>query len=347
MTPLVTAERIHVAAAVLRNAAGEVLLARRPQDAHQGGLWEFPGGKLEPGEGVPEALERELGEELGIVPEDPRPLIRVTHDYPDRRVLLDVWEVERWQGEASGREGQALSWVAPERLPQLALPAADVAIVAAVRLPDLYLVTPEPGGDRQGFLAGLAASIDAGVRLVQLRAKLLDDDALLELGEAAAGIAHARGARLLVNAAPHLATRLASEARVDGVHLDSRRLMALGERPASEGMWLAASCHDARELAQAERVGVDFVVLGPVAPTPSHADVASLGWRRFETLVAQVNLPVYALGGMRREDVACARRRGGRGIAAIRGLWLNAPDTGACPRRSPTPPRPGARPSSR
>lgn len=315
-----------MAAAVLRNAAGEVLVARRARDVHQGGLWEFPGGKLEPGESVPEALTRELGEELGIVPEQTRPLIKVAHDYPDRHVLLDVWEVARWRGRVRGREGQALDWVAPDRLRELDLPAADVPIVAAVRLPDHYLITPDPYPDRARFLADLAASIDAGVRLVQLRAKSLADAELLALAETAARICRARGAKLLVNAPPRLAARLAA-AGADGVHLDSRRLMGVDERPVAESLWLAASCHDGHELDRARAIGVDFVVLGPVAATPSHPGVPTLGWARFEELTAAVNLPVYALGGMRRADLSRARRHGARGIAAIRALWISARDT--------------------
>lgn len=321
------AERIHVAAAVLRNGAGEVLVTRRARDAHQGGLWEFPGGKLEPGESAREALARELDEELGIVPSDARPLIRVAYDYADRRVLLDVWEVERWRGRPGGREGQALRWVAPDVLRELELPAADVPIVAAVRLPELYLITPEPYADCRRFLGDLDASVARGVRMVQLRAKTLGDAELLDLAAAAAPICRARGARLLVNAPAELAGTLAREARVDGLHLDSRRLLALGERTLPRDLWLAASCHDARELAHAARIGVDFAVLGPVAPTPSHASMPALGWHRFDALVEAVNLPVYALGGLRREDAARARRGGGRGVAAIRDLWISAPDT--------------------
>ena len=99
-------KRIHVAAAVIRCVDGQILLAKRPEDKHQGGLWEFPGGKVEASETVQAALSRELEEELGIRPSAARPLIQVRHDYPDKQVLLDVWEVSAFTGEPHGAEGQ-------------------------------------------------------------------------------------------------------------------------------------------------------------------------------------------------------------------------------------------------
>jgi len=95
--------RIHVAAAVIRSTDGLVLIAKRPLDKHQGGLWEFPGGKVEKGEAVEVALARELLEELGIGVTAARPLIQVRHDYPDKHVLLDVWEVTAFSGESPPR----------------------------------------------------------------------------------------------------------------------------------------------------------------------------------------------------------------------------------------------------
>ena len=118
---------------MLRRADGSVLLARRPAHLHQGGLWEFPGGKLEPGESEAVALARELAEELGIVVLDAVPLIRVTHRYPECRVRLAAWEVLRWDGEPAPREGQPLAWVALDALADYPMPAADLPVLAALR----------------------------------------------------------------------------------------------------------------------------------------------------------------------------------------------------------------------
>jgi len=124
---------LRVAAGALLNRRGKVLLARRAADAHQGGLWEFPGGKIEAGESESQALARELDEELGIELVTARPLIRVRHAYPDRVIDLAVWRVSRWRGEPWGRLGQALRWVAPERLEDYPMPAADRPVLAALR----------------------------------------------------------------------------------------------------------------------------------------------------------------------------------------------------------------------
>jgi 8-oxo-dGTP diphosphatase len=134
---------------------------------------------------------------------------------------------------------------------------------------------------------------------------------------------------MLINADP----RLLEESGADGVHLDSARLMAARSRPVPADAWLAASCHDARELHQAARVGVDFAVLSPVAATESHPQAPPMGWLHFQRLVENVNLPVYAQGGMQPADLDAAWRHGGQGIAAVRALWKGEVVAGEGPPR--------------
>ena len=122
---------LHVAVGVICNPQGQILISLRHPDSHQGGLWEFPGGKLEPGESVSQALARELLEELGIAVGETRPLLEVVHDYGDKSVLLDVWVVENFSGEPRGREGQSVRWVKPAELGSYAFPAANSPIVQA------------------------------------------------------------------------------------------------------------------------------------------------------------------------------------------------------------------------
>jgi len=125
--------RIHVAAGVILNTAGEVLLALRPQHKHQGGLWEFPGGKVEAGEAVSAALGRELHEELGLTPTVCEPFLIIDHDYGDKQVRLDVWLVLSHTGAPQGREGQQIAWVAIAELSGYRVPAANEGIVAALQ----------------------------------------------------------------------------------------------------------------------------------------------------------------------------------------------------------------------
>jgi mutator protein MutT len=184
---------IKVVAAAVIDAQGRVLIAQRPAGKHLAGCWEFPGGKLERGEGRREALARELHEELGItITGAPRPLIRLEHSYPDKHVHLDIWVVRQYQGEAQGLEGQALRWVTPEELETVELLPADGPIVAALRLPETltvaatrdYVVGNSPEPDAAGRLRGVLcdgladamAANDAGADFLVLSRQLPDHE---------------------------------------------------------------------------------------------------------------------------------------------------------------------------
>jgi len=125
-------DAVHVAVGVILNNARQVLITRRSPDSHQGGLWEFPGGKVEAGESLELALSRELREELGIDVDKSSRLLQVRHDYGDKAVLLDVCVVWTFSGEPRGMEGQPLSWVTASRLGEYNYPAANEPIVDAV-----------------------------------------------------------------------------------------------------------------------------------------------------------------------------------------------------------------------
>ena len=307
---------LHVVAAVIVSDSHQILLARRPLDRHQGGLWEFPGGKVEAEEEPRAALARELHEELGIAVQAARPLIKVRHAYPDKTVLLNVWRVSSFSGEPHGREGQPIAWVAPHELPHRAFPAANRPIVTAARLPSLYLVTPEPD-DTTVFLNRLESLLAAGIRLVQLRANSLEQRVYAKLAEQVMALCRESGAQLLVNAPPAVAEELGAA----GVHLTSARLMALTKRPLSRERWVAASCHNEEQLDHACRIGVDFVVVAPVTATVSHPQAQPLGWRGLQGLTERATVPVYGLGGMTLADIATAWEHGCQGIAAISALW--------------------------
>ncbi len=309
---------IHVAAAVIEDDRGRVLLSRRHDHVHQGGLWEFPGGKLEPGEGLPEALVREIDEELGLTVLEHRPLIRVHHDYGDKAVLLDVHRVVDWSGEAVGREGQQLAWVERQDLSRYEMPVADRPIVRAVLLPDRYLFTGgENCHDVDAFLGRLEKALAEGVRLVQLRPAGCDAARQAALVEGSRHACAAHGAQLLLSSR---IMSLLSGSDGLGLHLTARDLMSLSERPEVSGL-LAASCHNRDEVRQAERLGLDFVVLSPVLPTTSHPGATVLGWARFSRLAEEAAIPVFALGGVGRCSPREAWGYGAQGIAGIRGMW--------------------------
>jgi len=309
---------VEVVAGVLEDARGRILLARRTEGRDLAGLWEFPGGKREPGETPEAALARELHEELGVDVDIGAPLIRVPHRYPHKRLQLDVRHVASWRGTPKGHEGQALAWVPRQKLARYAMPSADRPVVAALLQPDRYLVTPAPlaNGDGQ-WLAALQRALDGGVRRVQLRASPdVDAARWSSLASTAADQCRAAGAEVLVNGDIELARRLQV-----GVHLRASQLHETRERPLPAGLPVAASCHDGDELALAEGLGCDFAVFGPVHATPSHPGVPGIGWKAFASVRENVALPLYAIGGMAVGEIPVARAHGAQGIAAIRALW--------------------------
>lgn len=307
---------IEVVAGVITDKRGRILLSRRTPNRDMPGLWEFPGGKREAGETPEAALARELDEELGIRVSVGAPLITVPQQYPSKRLRLDVRHVVHWDGVPRGREGQALAWVAPDKLGRYSMPPADLPVVAALQTPDRYLVTPPPGDDDAAWLRALDDALRAGIRRVQLRLPGVPDDRRQALLQQALARCHRRDARLLFNGAVEIA--LAAGA---GVHLTSVALHDHADRPVPAGTLLAASCHDAHDLAQAARIGCDFVVLGPVAETDSHPGQPGIGWTAFAQLRETCAVPIYAIGGMTPDDIPEARRHGAQGIAAIRSLW--------------------------
>jgi len=309
---------IHVVAGVLRDRDGRVLVAERPAGKHLAGLWEFPGGKCERDEAPLDALRRELHEEIGITVESAQPLILVPHVYPEKHIVLDVWSVETYSGVPRALETQGLRWLGVDELVHLPMPPADIPVIAALRLPDRYLITPAFDASQSlALLEGIERACVAGIRLIQLRQPHWPREALAETARQAHRICSRHDADLLLNADWQMASALG----LDGVHLPAAAARQLDTRPLPNDRWLAVSCHDAAELAQAQRIGADFATLSPLAPTPSHPADAPLGWPRFAELTRDSSIPVYALGGVGAAEIRSARAYGGQGIAAIRALW--------------------------
>jgi 8-oxo-dGTP diphosphatase len=305
---------IHVVAGVINNTDGKVLLALRPHHLHQGGLWEFPGGKREAHEAPQQALARELWEELGLKITHARPLIQVSHDYGDTHILLDVWRVTAWHGNPHGREGQQWRWVALADLAHFDFPAANLPVLKALALPSYYAITPEPA-TIANFFTQAEKLFQKGIRLLQLRSKQLTASDIEQYAKKLYILAQSYEARVVINAEPAYA------ALVHGLHLDSRNLYQYAQRPLPKTQLLAASCHTEADIAQAQRIDADFIVLSPVRATATHPEATPLGWQRFAELNATCRCPVYALGGMEPQHLALAWAHGAQGIAAIRSLW--------------------------
>ena len=249
---------LHVLAGALRDREGRVLLAERPAGKHLAGLWEFPGGKREPGETPLAALSRELDEELGVTLLEAAPLIRVPWRYHERDLLLDAWCVTRWRGEPRSLEGQRLQWRLPIQAEPATLAPADRAILQALRLPPHYLVTPAEAlpAERELWFERIGRAIEAGERLLQLRLPRWPREQVRAFAAALLPLARRHGAQLLLNADTEGAQALGV-----GVHLTGTQLAALDNRPLTLRQTVGASCHDAAQLAQALRLGADFATL--------------------------------------------------------------------------------------
>ncbi len=306
---------VDVAVGVLIRDDGMVLLGQRPAGKAYAGWWEFPGGKLERGETVEQALARELHEELGIDIAGSVPWVVREHVYPHAHVRLFFHRIYEWRGDPHSREGQALRWQSPVSIEVAPLLPATIPALGWLRLPARYAIScaVELGDER--FLERLQARLLAGLQFVQLREPGMNEARFDALFHRVRALCVRHGARLLVNSR-HPASYWRA---CDGVHLRADDLRALGERPALR--LVGASCHDAVELARAGELGVDFAVLGPVRPTLTHPGALLLGWEGFERLARAATIPVFALGGLDEGDADDARRAGAHGLAMIRGCW--------------------------
>lgn len=315
---MTTAAPVDVAVGVILDREGRFLLAQRPDGKPMAGYWEFPGGKLEVGESVFDALAREFDEELGLAIHAAHPWAQRVFVYPHATVRLHFWRSfgGEWSGQPESREGQAFRW---ERIDEVTtepwLQGAQ-PVRRWLALPDTYAISNAATVGDAAFLDALDRAIANGsLGQLQLREPGMDEARFERLFAEVVARCRAAKVRLLINSihGPAFA------ARADGIHLTTRDLMAATSRP--EADWCLASCHDATELAHAGALGLDGAVLGPVLATPTHPDAAGLGWDGFAAAVAATTIPVYALGGLVPGDRAAALAAGAHGIAMIRGAW--------------------------
>ena len=306
---------IDVAAAVCLRADGRFLLTERPAGKVYGGYWEFPGGKLEPGEPPARALARELHEELGLDIEGATPWITRIYAYPHGTVRLRFFRVRRWKGDPHGREGQAFSWQRVEAITVAPMLPANEPVLRALALPIEYALSNAAEVGDEAFITALRRRLAEGLRLVQLREKTMVRERLAPLAARVVSLVRDAGGIVLANGDE----ALAREADAHGVHLTAARLAAIDARPAFE--WVGASVHTSAELRRAERLGVDLAVLGPVHPTPTHSGAPPLGWDGFERIARDAAIPVFAIGGLASTDLERAWAHGAHGVAMIRGAW--------------------------
>ncbi len=315
------AKPLTVVVAVIQNEHGQVLISQRAKHAHQGGLWEFPGGKVEQAESSQHALRRELLEEVNISIESAKPLLKINHHYPDLFVCLDVYSVTHYQGEAMGMEGQAIKWVDISHLENLAFPMANKAIIKSLMLPRYYPIVDESIGSADQMLAHLMGLIEQGYSMIQWRAKSLDTRAYKAITKKALVLSRERNVTLFLNTSIDMAMALSAQA----VHLNTQTIKNLtADLP--ENMLYAASCHSGEDIKQAHSLGALFAVLSPVCRTESHPEARALGWVNFGSMAGKLAMPIFALGGLALTDLETAVMNNGYGISGIRGFLTKVSD---------------------
>ena len=308
---------VRVAAAVILRPDGQVLLAQRPAGKAYAGYWEFPGGKLEPGETPRVALDRELAEELGLAVRRAAPWLVQYFRYPHAHVELNFFRVFEWDGEPVGHDGQAFAWQSPGKFDVEPLLPANTLVLRAMLLAPVYGITMADDLGETAFLARAEVALASGLRLIQMREKDWPMDRQRALAEALVALAKPHGARVLLNGP----VQRAREWGCDGVHLTSGALAAAEARPAPDDTLCAASCHTRADIDRAGAIGLDFAVLGPVFATPTHPLAPTLGWEGFAAIAAGTPLPIYALGGLAPHDLDVAIDNGAHGIAIRRAAW--------------------------
>lgn len=331
---------LHVAAALIENTQQQFLLASRPHDKSWGGWWELPGGKIEANETPLEAVIRELEEELGIQVTAVTPWVVYEHEYPNTRVQLNFCRVTAWQGTPRGIEGQELGWFSAEEAlkgPLQLLPAAFPPLRWS-QLPTRYVLTDLRNPDHvDDWLAQLTQAHSRGSdMMVQFReaewqqraeqspreaetlaaawqaclttCRQLGIPCVVNSRHPQAWWAEADGVQLRAIDAAQYAAQVAEPLKSDVAHADP-------VLPIPSHVKVGVSVHNEAELAAAQRLNAQFVVIGHVLPTPSHPNQTPLEWSGFQALAQAAQRPAYAIGGQNSDSLATAFASGAHGVA--------------------------------
>lgn len=294
-----------------------VLVAKRPEHKTMGGLWEFPGGKSRTGESELETLIREISEETGVIVNKARQIQVIDHDYPNVSIKMSVWLIDSWSGHILGKEGQLIKWSKIDKLSSREFPEANAKLIKLLRLPLLYLITPDLKSYGGNFFNTLSGYLENGLKLIQFRCPSLTNENKLVVAEKLLKACESYDCKVIINGSYEEAKRIGAH----GVHLNSIRLMDSRYLRALGDFYVAGSCHNNEELNQAQKCNLDYCVLSPVNNTKSHGDSRPLRWKDISILTNSVQIPVYALGGVKHHDVNRALESGCYGISMISGVW--------------------------
>ncbi len=294
-----------------------VLISKRPYSKPQGGMWEFPGGKPLPDESEFKTLSREIEEETGLKVVNAHKIQVINHDYVDLKTTLNIWIVDRWTGEYASREGQIIKWCNVDDLINYHFPEANKNLLKILKLPILYLITPDLKHYNENYFYTINRYLENGLKLIQFRCPSLPIHERMAVAGRLKKLCNQFNCLMIYNGSQNEAEAVGA----DGVHLSSKNLMNYHPQKTAENFYLAASCHNTYELSQAKKCNLDFCVIGPVHNTTSHEHTIPLGWENISNLTKGVPFPVYALGGIKHSDTIKALNSGCYGISMISGIW--------------------------
>lgn len=298
-----------------------VLTAWRKPTQDQGTCWEFPGGKVEAAESAEEALHREVQEEIGVEITSFVLRLKYTHRYPDEQLTFMVYQIRADPLKLYAQEKQFLRWYPINRLRFEDFPLANRAIIRALRLPGLYAITPNCTDPEQAVASvqAIVRRYQTGVWSAQNFMLSLRFPELFEYTQVVQNVlpmTQAAGIPVLIH--DHLDSLPEMADSIAGIHFSQKGFSQLQQRPVRSNQFVAVSCHNLKEVTQAQKRGADFCVLGPVQSHVKFPAQQGIGWEGFHQIVQQVDIPVLALGGIQLGDLPAVHRCGGQGIAGIR-----------------------------
>ena len=301
-----------IAIGIVENSAGRFLVTKRGTGKHLANYWEFPGGKVDPHESFKMALRREMHEEVGICPVQIQKILEFKHQYDDRLLHFQVFKIISYLSKISACEEQQLSWLDSGQLERSNMPAANRAIISALQLPRMYMIADFASIGSDEYLKTIERNLAAGIKLIQLRAHELSEAEYIVMAKKVYPLCQQYGAAMISNCNLKWINHFATH----GVHLTTSRLIEIGEHVVSE-QFFSASCHTQAEIEIANRLNIKCILVGPVHTTSSHTAAIGIQWDGFNRLCNIANMPVYALGGVKKSDDQHAIAHGAQGIAGI------------------------------
>lgn len=295
---------VHVAIGLIMHQ-GKILVGWRDENLHQGGCYEFPGGKVEAHEDSRQAVIREIKEEVNLEIIVVKLFHRLQFEYPDRHVKLDFYLCRL--SDAGQQAFQHWQWVDLDQLSQLTFPAANDVIIKRLNWTRYLAVSPENIEQRKP---------KNNIELVYLRTSSAPELKLIRALQT-----YLPQIKLILRLQDYLVLDQALQQQVFAIHFNGEQLAQCQDLAEFENINIIAACHCTADIVKANQLGCDAILLSPVLATPSHPEQQGMGWPQFHHLAAQAEMPVYALGGMQIEDLPAAQQHAAYGIAGISNFW--------------------------